>query len=898
MTCARRPAGARSPAPSTSAGAPRKADARSGRSRARLSRLLPALALLLGALSPFAAAPAQAQDVWSATLNPVVDGFNNVGCYSSGDSRACSDSDVLKGDDGDDFVHNTVTYTIVRITDQADSNLRVHFSGTGITKAAFSGLSFCVGTTPFAFSSASVEAGAAQSRFVWSSAGLSWASGTPVNLKIAASCATSTTPDAPTFDPAHNAVINDPTSNITLTFTEAIKADASNTDFSNTTIDSILTLKTRGGGAGSADIPFDATIDSAGKVVTVNPTGDLPETLVQVAISNDWYDADGNQGEAASATFQMVLLRPLATFSPGAGDTVTNASGNITVTFTEAIKADASNTDFTNSSIDNILTLKVGSASGANIAFDATINSGKTVVTIDPTADLPAGKVHVAISNAYYNAAGIQGSAEGHTFTVAPASNVPTGLSVTTGNAQLTASWTAPSGVDVARYEAQIKLKSAASWPTGDTDVTGTSHTFTGLTNGSPYQVRVRTVETGEGVASDWTAPAEGTPAAPVVAPSVPQNVQVTPGDGKLTMTWEAPSSWGTWTPDAYCIDQKISSETGWATVRGDGVTEGCVSSTTTSFIYTGSQASSDQGSDLPVTNGTAYDLRISAWTFKPGGDRSAFNSDFKGSDWVTVTNTVPAAQAPPTVTLSVSPNPVLEGSSTTVTVTLSRALSGAVTIPVPVTAGSAESGDYTVVATVMSGSILMKLSAGETSGTVRILANQDADEEDETLTVALGTLPSTVTAGTETSVTLTITDDDGQELSVDTSHPTPACGAAVTDLAVRPETGLRLTPPPTGATAATQVRILASYGPAEGWRASLPIRRYDRLPTYGHSGFIRGITFAELRKNFPGFRGFEYRLTDTPAITAQCTWQFDDEGGGGTGTDARLRNLQMNSGN
>ena len=61
MTCARREAGARPPAPATSAGAPRKADARTGRARARLFGLLPALALLLGALGLFAATPASAQ---------------------------------------------------------------------------------------------------------------------------------------------------------------------------------------------------------------------------------------------------------------------------------------------------------------------------------------------------------------------------------------------------------------------------------------------------------------------------------------------------------------------------------------------------------------------------------------------------------------------------------------------------------------------------------------------------------------------------------------------------------------------------------------------------------------------------------------------------------------------
>ena len=59
MTCARRLAGARKPAPST--GSPSRPDPRPGRRRARLPALLPALALLLGALSLLPAAPAQAQ---------------------------------------------------------------------------------------------------------------------------------------------------------------------------------------------------------------------------------------------------------------------------------------------------------------------------------------------------------------------------------------------------------------------------------------------------------------------------------------------------------------------------------------------------------------------------------------------------------------------------------------------------------------------------------------------------------------------------------------------------------------------------------------------------------------------------------------------------------------------
>ena len=70
MTCARRLAGAPQPAssaPSRSPASPRgrsRPEPRPGRSRARLSRLLPVLALLLGALSPFAAAPAAPPTCW------------------------------------------------------------------------------------------------------------------------------------------------------------------------------------------------------------------------------------------------------------------------------------------------------------------------------------------------------------------------------------------------------------------------------------------------------------------------------------------------------------------------------------------------------------------------------------------------------------------------------------------------------------------------------------------------------------------------------------------------------------------------------------------------------------------------------------------------------------------
>ena len=50
-------------------------------------------------------------------------------------------------------------------------------------------------------------------------------------------------------------------------------------------------------------------------------------------------------------------------------------------------------------------------------------------------------------------------------------------------------------------------------------------------------------------------------------------------------------------------------------------------------------------------------------------------------------------------------------------------------------------------------------ISAGSTSGTGAITTTDDDDTDDETFTVALGALPSSVTAGSPSSVRVTIRD-------------------------------------------------------------------------------------------------------------------------------------------
>ena len=218
-------------------------------------------------------------------------------------------------------------------------------------------------------------------------------------------------------------------------------------------------------------------------------------------------------------------------------------------------------------------------------------------------------------------------------------------------------------------------------------------------------------------------------------------------------------------------------------------------------------------------------------------------------------------------VSLSVSPNPVAEGSRVTVTATLftpagteQGTLASDVTIPLTLTAGTAEDGDYDETAAVD-----ITIPAGTTSAAAFITTAQDTDADDETFTVSLGDLSSltNVTSGPVTSVQVRITDDEAASpgtLSVDAN---PACGSAMT-ASDTPEWALVLSPAPS-AEEPTEYWVLSNS--AGKWLPGVPVL------TSGSSVFTSSNTFGGLRAAYPGFTGFEYRLSDHPEVTASCTW-------------------------
>ena len=140
--------------------------------------------------------------------------------------------------------------------------------------------------------------------------------------------------------------------------------------------------------------------------------------------------------------------------------------------------------------------------------------------------------------------------AKGTPAATATAPGKPGTPTLTAGDGQLSASWTAPSsngGSAITGYKLRHRGVTnnacSGSYTTLSGTPSGTSRTITGLTNGTAYCVSVAAVNAvGD---SDWSDEAKGTPAAAATAPAKPGAPTLTPGDGKLTVSWTAPSDGG-----------------------------------------------------------------------------------------------------------------------------------------------------------------------------------------------------------------------------------------------------------------------------------------------------------------------------------------------------------------
>ncbi len=162
-----------------------------------------------------------------------------------------------------------------------------------------------------------------------------------------------------------------------------------------------------------------------------------------------------------------------------------------------------------------------------------------------------------------------------------------TNLSLTPGSERLSASWTRPVGI-YGTYDVEYRESGASAWTDAghEGNFLQTSHTITGLTNGTQYQVRVRARD--GGARAKWSDTATGTPAPS--APAVPTNLWATTEDKQTTVRWTAAveatsheirngtnSGDGTWTAvtgiTEYSITGLTNGTTYYIQVRGKNAT-------------------------------------------------------------------------------------------------------------------------------------------------------------------------------------------------------------------------------------------------------------------------------------------------------------------------------------
>lgn len=167
----------------------------------------------------------------------------------------------------------------------------------------------------------------------------------------------------------------------------------------------------------------------------------------------------------------------------------------------------------------------------------------------------------------------------------------PSSVVANAGNSQVTINWTAVSGASSYKIYWATATGVTSSNGTAISNITSTSYTHTGRTNGTAYYYVMTAVSShGESVASSEVS---ATPQAPT--PGVPANVTAVAGDAQVTISWTSVD-----TAISYNLYFGVSSNV-------SKVTGTKISSVTSPYIHTGR------------TNNTTYYYCVTA--VNPGGE-------------------------------------------------------------------------------------------------------------------------------------------------------------------------------------------------------------------------------------------------------------------------------------
>ena len=566
---------------------------------------------------------------------------------------------------------------------------------------------------------------------------------------------------APTvaFQPADGATVTDAYSDIWLTFDEKVYSDASATAFTNATAMSIVTL-TRDSASGAA-IPFRLRV-GAGETThrrfsleasspSVDGRAPFADGPVHVAIGNGFYDADGNQGAAASATFTVEAAAPTVTAAAVDGDT-------LTLTFSEAMKAaskpaasvfavdvaGATNPavqSYTLSGRMAVLTLSAGVAHGATVTLGYTQPTGANATVLEDAAGKDLANFSGRSVTNSTSVAGLTVSAsslsatEGGTasFTVRLAT-VPTGtvtVATTSDNADVTLS-SASLTFDVGTWATEQTVTVTAG---GDGDAVDDTATLTLDPSGGGYD-SVSFAAVSVTVTDDDT-----------VALNVSESaLSLTEGaTGTFTVALDSEPS--------ATVTVSLASDSGDVTLSDSSLT----------FTTT------DYATAQTVTVTAAEDDDAVA-------DTATVTLDPSGGGYGDVANSTVAVSADDNdtvgVNVSASTLALTEGATGTFDVSLDSKPTSAVTVTL-----TSDNADVTLSAATL------RFTTGDwnTAQTVTATAAEDSDTANDTATITLDPAGGGYDAATDGTVAVTVTDNDAPGMTVSASALTLAEGGSGT---------------------------------------------------------------------------------------------------------------------
>ena len=510
----------------------------------------------------------------------------------------------------------------------------------------------------------------------------------------------------------------------------------------------------------SEDLTFTTANWDDDQVVIVRATNDNVDSPSQreldVTYSTSSSDSDYSGLAGTAATITVIDNDPTTvTLAGDAGDVEEGNTKTFTVTLSRSLEVGEGvevpltfagtatrGTDY-NTACPNPLPTgvtcadlnNVGAGNNPRVTFeDAGADSVTLTLTAETDSDAESGGETVQIGLGTLRAssgADLDGGASGTDsladFSItdpAPANapDAPADLTATAGDAQVTLNWTNPSDSNITEYEYQQRTGGGAwgGWTDFASGATTTTHTVTGLTNGTEYGFRIRAVSAGGN--SDASASATATPLA-TNALDAPTALTAMAGAASVTLSWTAPS--GTITK------YQVRSGSGDPLVWGSW-TDIADSASLTSHTVTGLTVGTEYSFQVRAVSGTGGSTVLGTMSATASATPVAATVGFKDA-----LLTLDEDEGPLTVTLALS-NTVSADVDVYFISTALTAIKGT-----DFAAGAVTSPDST------TGTYKVTITAGQTEGSTTIaITNDTIAEGNELFFMTIHEIASTVAIG------------------------------------------------------------------------------------------------------------------------------------------------------